>query len=115
MKRLEEVDQEARELDQQVLEVKAETVRQADIQSKADLIETFIREFDQVFDAAPMEGKKLMLRKCISGIMVDRDRGIARIAIRRLPAVTTEIEELLYNKTAPTTKVVGAASSGGRT
>ena len=115
IERLDELQRESERLAGQIIELERSDTRRGDLHAKADLIERYIRSFEEVFDTAPIEEKKLILQKCISGIEIDRDAGLVRIVVRRLPAVTQEIEELLYKTAVPTTKVVGTASSGGRT
>ena len=36
-----------------------------------------------------------VIQKCIAGILIDREALVARIGVRRIPAVTPEIEKAL--------------------
>ena len=54
------------------------------------------------------------MKKMISKIDVDRDNNVVRFYVRRLPAVTPELDEMLQ-KERVATEVVTTQSSGGRT
>ena len=70
--------------------------------------------FEDRFEKVPIEERKLLVKKVISKVTIDRERNVARFLFRRLPAVTPEIEALYQNKKA-LTEVVSARSSGGGT
>jgi hypothetical protein len=57
-------------------------------------------EFEGIFEVAPVAEKEFLLRKWISQIEIDKARGVAKISVRRIPAVTEEIEQL-YRRTRP--------------
>ena len=61
-----------------------------------------------------MEEKKLLIKLCISEIVVKRERGVIQLFVRKIPAVSPQLEKLYKNKKA-LTRVVSAQSSGGRT
>jgi DNA invertase Pin-like site-specific DNA recombinase len=56
----------------------------------------FLLNFEREFENAPIHEKKLLVQKCISQIVVDKEKGVARFFVRKIPAVTPQIEELLY-------------------
>jgi hypothetical protein len=45
-------------------------------------------------DKAPIEDRKSLIKKCISRIVVDREEKVARFYVRRIPAVTPELQRL---------------------
>lgn len=112
LRRLEEVTQEVEAAEREVEETRKWQALQADIRTTADHISRFIEKFDEVFQAAPPDEKKLLLRKCVSEVVVDRERGVLQVAVRRIPAVTAELEELFMQKRRPTTGVVGQSKFG---
>ena len=112
LRRLEEVTQEVEAAEREVEETRKWQALQADIRTTADHISRFIEKFDEVFQAAPPDEKKLLLRKCVSEVVVDRERGVLQVAVRRIPAVTAELEELFLQKRRPTTGVGGQSKFG---
>lgn len=74
----------------------------------------FLLNFEGKFEKAPMFEKKLLVQKFISQITIDRRNRVARFALRQIPTVTPQLQELYENKRA-LTEVVSARSSGGRT
>lgn len=77
-------------------------------------VSAMLLNFQDRFEKAPIEERKLVVRKLISQVVIDRDQRVARLYVRKLPAVTPELESLYENKRA-LTDVVSARSSGGRT
>ena len=75
----------------------------------------FILNFRQRFEEMSPEDRKLQVRRCVSRIVVDRDRGVATAYIRRVPAALPQIEQIYQKRRALTTEVVSAQSSGDRT
>ena len=71
-------------------------------------------DFERKIHTVPIEEQKLLVRKVISEIVVDREKGVVRFYVRRLPAVTPELADLLQNKKGPT-DIASPESSGGRT
>ena len=55
----------------------------------------FVLDFEKEFEKAPIEDRKGLIKKCISRIVVDREEGVARFYVRRIPAVTPELLRLL--------------------
>ena len=74
-------------------------------------VRKFVSDFKKVFDKAPIEERKILIGKCISEIVVDRDKKVARFFVRRIPVASPQLEELLQNKRVPT-EVVSTRSSG---
>ena len=52
-------------------------------------------DFETEFENAPIEDRKSLIRKCIARIVVDREEGVAKVYVRRIPAVTPELQRLL--------------------
>ena len=68
-------------------------------QEKPEIVELeqevarFVLDFERNFDQAPIEERKVLVQKCISKIVVDREANVARFYVRRVPAVTPILEE----------------------
>jgi hypothetical protein len=73
---------------------RAERERSPDtvVQASA-LVREFIHGFRARFDAAPHELQKLILQKCLAGIVVDPDEKIVHVYVRKIPAVSAGIEK----------------------
>jgi hypothetical protein len=66
----------------------------------------------QCFSARePIEEKKVLVRKCISHINVDRHKPAVTFYVRRIPAATPWLEEALKTHDR-TTGVIRSSSSG---
>ena len=74
----------------------------------------FVLEFEHKIKTEPIEEQKLLIKKVISEIVVDREKSVVKFYIRRVPAVSPELEELLQNKKGPA-GFASPESSGGRT
>jgi hypothetical protein len=98
---------------QQQLALRAESVTDSRYNDTAHLVANFILNFEEEIERSDPFRKKSLMRQCISGILVDGERRQVHLAVRRIPAVTSELEYLLQNKTVAT-KVMTAVSSGGR-
>lgn len=114
LERLEELEREGKELEHNLTTLKSEQIADSRYHDSAHSVANFILNFEEEFEKSDPFRKKALLRQCISDILVDRERKVVRLAIRRIPAVNSELEYLLQNKKAAT-GVVTAVSSGGRT
>ena len=61
----------------------------------SDAVARFVLNFETEFESAPIEDRKSLIRKCIARIVVDREEGVAKVYVRRIPAVTPELQRLL--------------------
>ena len=61
----------------------------------SDAVARFVLNFEMEFENAPIEDRKTLIRKCIARIVVDRQEGVAKVYVRRIPAVTPELQRLL--------------------
>jgi hypothetical protein len=77
--------------------------------------EKISRVLRERFEEMSPEDRKVQVRRCVSRIVVDKERGIATAYIRRIPAALPVIEELYKKQRPPTTGVVSGRSSGDRT
>ena len=75
-------------------------------------VEDFITHFETRIDEAPMEEKKILMKKMILKIEVDRDDNVVRFYVRKLPAVTPELDEMVQ-KERVVADVATTQSSGG--
>ena len=112
--RLEELEREKQEFETRILLVQTQKAADSHFLDSSHEIANFILNFEDELSCSDPFRKKALLKKCISHIIVDRDKKVIRLAARLLPAVTPELDYLLQKETAAT-KVVTAVSSGGRT
>lgn len=117
LERLEELERENRELENKLTILIAERSVDSRCADTAHSVANFILNFDEQFDRSDPFRKKSLLRQCISGILVDRERKVVRLAVRRIPVVTAEIESVLQKneKNKAVTGVMTAVRSGGGT
>ncbi len=115
LKKIEELENEERLSEVQMQDAAAVGVKSELLVSASKRVREFMSTFEERFKKAPAFEKKVLLRKCLSKIIVDRERKVARVYVRPLPDVDPRLTEGLKIE-APTTdsSVVGAASSGGR-
>ena len=112
--RLKELEDEQQLLKMRLSTLKAATKQRFDPAKLSEEVARFILEFETKIKTVPIEEQKLLVKQVISSIVVDREREVVQFYVRRVPAVSPQLEELLQNKTAPT-QSVSAESSGGRT
>jgi hypothetical protein len=60
-----------------------------------------ILNFEEKFDQSDFVSKKLLLKKCIYGATVDREKNVFRLDVRRVPMATIDLEFLLQKEKAP--------------
>lgn len=87
-----------------------------EIEFYEDTVKRFIEEFEAKITSAPEDIKKSWLKKCISEVIVDREAEEFRFNIRKVPAVTPELERSFTSHkplTMSLANIVSAASSGG--
>jgi len=111
--KLAELAKEEAAVQAEIASLKGDLSRPAEIAGISKAVSEFILNFDQEFEDAPIEEKKLLLRKCISQIVVDREKSVVRFYVRRVPAATPWLEEALKEDDR-TTGVVRSSSSGDR-
>ena len=111
--RMGEIEKESLALQEKLRTLGIENGNRIDIVDTAQAISDFNSNFDKIFDQATMEEKKLLIKLCISEIVVKRERGVIQLFVRKIPAVSPQLEKLYKNKKA-LTRVV-SAQSGGRT
>ncbi|MEX2117168.1 MAG: recombinase family protein [Bacteroidota bacterium] len=114
LERMREVEKERLEIQKRIQSLKDEQETEIVVENVASQVRDFINNFEEVFEKAPIEERKTLIKKVISEIIVDRESNTIRFYIRKLPAVSPQLEDLLKKKRAPT-EVVSARSSGGRT
>jgi hypothetical protein len=59
-----------------------------------------VLEFEKKFDQAPVEEKKELLKLCISRVVIDKDRRVARFYARKVPTGSPHLERLFEGKPA---------------
>lgn len=60
----------------------------------------FVLNFEERIETAPIEEKKELVQRCISRIVVDKERMVARFYVKRIPAVLPQMEALYETKPA---------------
>jgi len=58
------------------------------------MVAEFIIGFEEKITAVPIYERKELVKKVISRIVVDREAGVARCYVRRVPAVTSDLQNL---------------------
>ena len=114
LERLEELEREKQELEARILSLQTQKAADSRFLDSSREIADFILNFEDDLNSSDPFRKKVLLKKCISDIVVDRAKNVINLSARILPAVTPELEYLLLqNKKAVATKVATAVSSGG--
>ena len=116
MEKLEQLEAEAEALKKQsILDQKVEAV-ELEVEFHASAVKRFIEEFEDTIRNATEDVRKTILRKCISGILVDREAKKFKFDIRKVPAVTPEIEKRYISRkplSVTLANVMSATANGG--
>jgi hypothetical protein len=112
--KLEDIDQQIDSTEKELLIEKSNNEERCDIKTLFKDLMEFCLNFDVRFSEATISEKKVLLQKCLSEIIIDRDRKVAVVRVREIPAIHPDVANLLQNKKAHT-EVVCARGSGGRT
>ena len=112
LERLEELEKERKALVTKQQTLQAESSTQISAAEVSSQVAAFVLNFDREFERAPIQERKLLIQRCISEIIVDRDKSVARFHVRRIPAIVPQIQVHPHKKRLPT-EVVGNRSSGG--
>ncbi len=92
VEKLEQLEAEAESLKKQsLLEQKVEAI-ELEMEFQASAVKQFIEQFEHAIRNSTEDVKKTILRKCISGVLVDREAKKFKFDIRKVPAVTPELE-----------------------
>ena len=110
--RLKELEEEKGFLRVRVQSLASTDEKRMDPAKISEIVAKFILNFEEKFEKAPLEEKKLLVKKMISEIVVDRESGVVRFYVRRVPAVSPELEKLYEKKRVPA-GVASTQSSGG--
>jgi hypothetical protein len=94
MKQLEDVEECVRSLHAQREQILKRKEDQSLLDEAGSCVADFILNFEQRIASIPIHQKKDLIRRVVSKIIVDRDANIVRCYVRRVPAVTTEIEDI---------------------
>jgi site-specific DNA recombinase len=112
--KLAQLEQEEAIIQGEIASQKSEPSQPIAVADISRAVSEFILNFENEFEKAPIEEKKLLVRKCISQIIVDREKSVVRFYVRKVPAATPWLEEALKEDNR-TTGVVRSSSSGDRT
>jgi site-specific DNA recombinase len=125
LNRLEAVETEKNKLMAE-REVLTETVGQVVTEDLSAEVAAFVENFEERFRLAALAEKKMLMKQCVAGILVDRDAKVAWCYVRRVPTVNPVLARV-YNRIerghkAQTARqaiaeraVVGIRSGGDRT
>jgi site-specific DNA recombinase len=97
--RLNELEEERARLEKLLARTDSSPVR-LDIDEIKQEVAKFVLNFEERFEAAPIEEKKELVQRCISRIVVDRERMVVRFYVKRIPAVLPQMEALFETKPA---------------
>ncbi|HCA81470.1 MAG TPA: hypothetical protein DEP53_17200 [Bacteroidetes bacterium] len=94
--RLSELLNKEQDLQRKLHQIQSELTDAHDhVSDWSDAVARFVLNFETEFESAPIEDRKSLIRKCIARIVVDREKGVAKVYVRRIPAVTPELQRLL--------------------
>ncbi len=114
LKRLNELEQEKQRIESRIaqLTVAAGSVGLADVGKS---VAEFLLNFEQKFKEAPMHERKVLVKQCISRIVIEKENKIARFYVRRIPAVVPVLEELYRKEDLALRSVMSTNSARNRT
>lgn len=113
--RLKDLEADEEKIREKLHELEVDDEPEIDLRDAGVAVADFILNFPERFQEMSPEDRKDQVRRCVSRIVVDKERGIATAYIRRIPAALPAIEELYKKQRPPTTGVVSGRSSGDRT
>ena len=114
LRRLEELDVEEAAVDTLLQSLDKGSSQVVDIESATKMITDFAEGFEDYFENGSVFERKMLLRKCIDRIIVDRKDEVIRFHIKAVPALPTGVEELLEKtKTEPNESLSSVCSGGG--
>jgi len=111
---LKEIEEENATLKLKISTLGMVTQTRIDPAKISEEVARFVLDFERKIHTVPIEEQKLLIKKVISEIVVDREKGVVRFYVRRVPAVSPELSDLLQNKKGPA-DIASPESSGGRT
>lgn len=112
--KLTQLETEEASLQAEIAGLESRPSQQLTVADISGAVSEFILNFEREFDKAPLEERKLLIRKCISEVVVDRDTSVVRFHVRKIPAAHPWLENALKTNDR-TTGVVRSSSSGDRT
>ena len=113
--RLRNLDEEEGKIRKRIHESGVTDTLEIDYRDAGVAVADFILNFRERFEEMSPEDRKAQVKRCVSRIVVDKERGIATAYIRRIPAALPAIEQLYQKQRPLTTGVVSGRSSGDRT
>ena len=114
--RLRELEQEQKSLELKLEGLKLESIQAMGVPEVAKLVKEFLGNFEEMFERAPLEDRKVLMKKLIQEIIVDREENVVRFYVRRIPPLTSTLEKLFLKEKKPTHgECVGFSSARSRT
>ena len=112
--RLRVLEQDQKSLELKLEGLKLESIQTMSIPEVTKLVKQFLENFEEIFERAPLEDRKVLMKKFIQEIIVDREMNVVRFYVRRIPPLTPTLERLITKEKKPTHgECVGLACSGG--
>ena len=94
MRQLQAVEREIENLNRQKERIEKVKQDKGLIDEVGSRVADFILNFEEKIARAPLHEKKELIRRIVSKIEVDRDKNVVRCYVRKVPAVSPEIEEM---------------------
>ena len=85
---------------QELRTIKAEIETQVSVVDTAHEEQEFMLNFDRIFEQASVAEKKFLVKLCISEIIVDKGQNTIDFFVRKIPAISPQLNGLYKNKKA---------------
>ena len=97
--RLNELEEERAKLER-FLSRSESTPAPLDIDEIKKEVAKFVLNFEERIEVAPIKEKKELVQRCISRIVVDKERMVVRFYVNRIPAVSPHLEAFFVGRPA---------------
>lgn len=102
-KRIRERTEEKKQLEDRLVRIGSSNVGVGEASSVGHSVAQFFRDFNHTFLKGSLVTKKLLLRRLIKQIVVDREQNVIRVYACKIPAVhdrIAELQDFAWNKKA---------------
>lgn len=97
--RLKELEQERERIEKQLAQSSQPPMR-IDFDEVKREVADFVLNFQERFQGTQMEERKELVQRCISKIIVDKEKRVARFYVKKVPAGSPQLESLYEGNTA---------------
>jgi hypothetical protein len=97
--RLKELEQEREKLEARLAQAPQDAKR-LNLEEIKREVAGFALDFEQRFEKAPIEEKKDLVQRCISKVIVDKEKRVARFYVKKVPAGSPQLESLYEGNAA---------------